>query len=56
MAEQGSWLMQLDCDTDKGGLKLNDRFFVDFGKEPDGPARAHEMRFSGGDSTSDIWI
>ena len=56
MAEQGSWLMQLDCDTDKGGLKLNDRFFVDFGKEPDGPARAHEMRFPGGDSTSDIWI
>jgi selenium-binding protein 1 len=28
---------------------------VDFGKEPDGPARAHEVRFPLGDSTSDIW-
>ena len=26
-------------------MTLNDKFFVDFGKEPDGPARAHEMRF-----------
>ena len=36
-------------------LKLNERFLVDFGKEPDGPARAHEIRFPNGDSTSDIW-
>lgn len=56
MAEQGSWMLQLDCDTDRGGLKLNDRFFVDFGAEPNGPARAHEIRFPGGDSTSDIWV
>ncbi|REJ89277.1 MAG: selenium-binding protein [Planctomycetota bacterium] len=56
MAERGSWLLQLDCDTANGGLTLNEDFFVDFGKEPDGPARAHEMRFPGGDSTSDIWI
>lgn len=51
----GSYLIQIDCDTEKGGLTLNESFFVDFGKEPDGPARAHEMRFPGGDSTSDIW-
>lgn len=56
MAEQGSWMLQMDCDTDKGGLKLNDRFLVDFGKEPWGPARAHEIRFPGGDCTSDIWV
>jgi selenium-binding protein 1 len=55
IAKQGSHLVQLDCDTDKGGLALNERFFVDFGKEPDGPARAHEVRFPLGDSTSDIW-
>jgi methanethiol oxidase len=29
---------------------------VDFGKEPAGPARAHEMRYPGGDVTSDIWV
>jgi selenium-binding protein 1 len=36
-------------------MTLNKRFHVDFGKEPDGPARAHEICFPAGDSTSDIW-
>ena len=31
-------------------------FFVDFGKEPNGPARCHETRYPGGDCTSDIWL
>ena len=56
MATRGSYLAKLDCDTDGGGLSLVEDFFVDFGKEPDGPARAHEMRFPGGDCTSDIWV
>ncbi|MFZ5831694.1 MAG: selenium-binding family protein [Planctomycetota bacterium] len=56
MAEQGSDLVQVDCDTERGGLALNERLHVDFGKEPSGPARAHEMRFPDGDCTSDIWI
>lgn len=55
IAKQGSLMLQLDADTEKGGLKLNERFFVDFGKEPGGQARAHEMRFPTGDSTSDVW-
>jgi selenium-binding protein 1 len=55
IGKQGSYMLQVDCDTQKGGLTLNERFFVDFGNEPDGPARAHEMRFPAGDSTSDIW-
>ncbi|HLW67697.1 MAG TPA: selenium-binding family protein [Gemmataceae bacterium] len=55
IAKQGSLMLQLDADTEKGGLKLNDKFFVDFGQEPDGPARAHEIRFPLGDSTSDVW-
>ena len=38
------------------GMKVNEDFFVDFGTEPAGPARAHEMRYPGGDVTSDIWI
>jgi selenium-binding protein 1 len=56
MAKTGSYMLQVDCDTEKGGLKVNERFFVDFGKEPHGPARAHEMRYPGGDCTSDIWV
>lgn len=56
IAERGSYLLQFDCDTEKGGLSWNRDFFVDFGAEPDGRARAHEIRFPGGDSTSDIWV
>jgi len=55
MKKSGSYMLQLDGDTDSGGLSLNENFFVDFGAEPDGPVRAHEVRFPGGDSTSDIW-
>jgi selenium-binding protein 1 len=56
MAKAGSYVMQIDCDTRNGGLKINENFFVDFGKEPKGAARAHEMRYPGGDCTSDIWV
>jgi selenium-binding protein 1 len=53
---KGSCVLEVDCDTERGGMKLNEDFYVDFAGEPDGPARAHEMRFPGGDCTSDIWI
>jgi selenium-binding protein 1 len=55
IGKTGSWMVQIDCDTEKGGLSLNEKFHVDFGKEPGGPARAHEVRYPGGDSTSDIF-
>ncbi|KAJ4881301.1 Selenium-binding protein 2 [Raphanus sativus] len=54
--DKGSHIIQIDVDTEKGGLAINPDFFVDFGVEPDGPALAHEMRYPGGDCTSDIWI
>lgn len=41
-------------DTQTGGMKINEDFFVDFGKEQNGPARCHETRYPGGDCTSDI--
>ncbi|GFY93017.1 selenium-binding protein 1 [Actinidia rufa] len=53
---KGSHMLQIDVDTEKGGLAINHNFFVDFGSEPDGPSLAHEMRYPGGDCTSDIWI
>jgi selenium-binding protein 1 len=56
MGEKGSYMLQIDCDTENGGMKINEDFYVDFNKEPGGPARAHEMRYPGGDCTSDIWI
>jgi selenium-binding protein 1 len=56
IAKRGSYLLQLDCDTDRGGLAISEQLYVDFGKEPDGPSRAHEIRFPGGDCTSDIWV
>jgi selenium-binding protein 1 len=56
LAKTGSYILQIDCDTENGGLTINENFYVDFGKEPKGPARAHEMRYPGGDATSDIWL
>ncbi|HEX7082211.1 MAG TPA: selenium-binding family protein [Gammaproteobacteria bacterium] len=56
MKSKGGCLVQIDCDTEKGGLSINPRFFVDFGQEPKGPSRCHEMRYPGGDVTSDIWL
>jgi selenium-binding protein 1 len=56
MAKLGSYLVQIDCNTHHGGLTINHDFFVDFGDEPGGPARAHEMHFPSGDCTSDIWV
>lgn len=56
LCEKGSMFVQIDVDTEKGGLTLNQDFLVDFGKEPGGPVLAHEMRYPGGDCTSDIWL
>ncbi len=56
IAEEGSYMLQIDCDTEQGGMKINEDFFVDVRAEPAGPVRAHEMRHPGGDVTSDIWI
>lgn len=56
MCKKGSMLLQIDVDTDKGGLTLNQDFLVDFGDEPGGPVLAHEIRYPGGDCTSDIWL
>ncbi|ELT95435.1 hypothetical protein CAPTEDRAFT_21645 [Capitella teleta] len=56
LAKKGAFMLVVDVDTEKGGLQVNKNFAIDFGKEPLGPALAHEMRYPGGDCTSDIWI
>ena len=58
MKTKGSYLVKIDCQTDtkEGGMELNQHFFVNFKNEPNGPARAHEIRYPGGDCTSDIWL
>ncbi|XP_060614065.2 methanethiol oxidase-like [Anolis sagrei] len=55
LVKEGSAMIRVDVDTEKGGLRVNPEFLVDFGHEPCGPARAKEMRYPGGDCTSDIW-
>lgn len=47
MVEKGGHVVQIDVNTEEGGLVLNENFFVDFGKEPNGPALPHEMRYPG---------
>ncbi|KAG0415396.1 hypothetical protein HPB47_007441 [Ixodes persulcatus] len=56
MIEGGAMMMRINVDTAKGGLSMDPDFLVDFGEEPEGPVLAHEIRFPGGDSTSDIWL
>ena len=56
MTKTGGCMIQVDCDTENGGMNINPDFFVDFGEEPNGPSRCHEMRYPGGDCTSDIWV
>lgn len=56
MSKSGSYFLRIDVNTESGGLTLNRDVFVDFGKEPKGPVLAHEIRYPGGDCTSDIWL
>ncbi|XP_072020984.1 methanethiol oxidase-like [Amphiura filiformis] len=56
LMKSGSVMLQIDVNTESGGLTLNKNFFVDFGKEPCGPVLAHEIRYPGGDCTSDIYL
>lgn len=54
-ADRGSVMLKADVDTKNGTLDLDEDFLVDFGELPTGPARAHEIRWPGGDCTSDVW-
>ncbi|MFC7080411.1 selenium-binding family protein [Halorussus caseinilyticus] len=54
-AEKGSVMLKADVNPRKGTMELDEDFLVDFGDLPDGPARAHEIRWPDGDCTSDVW-
>lgn len=54
-SEQGSVMLKADVDPRNGRLELDEDFLVDWGECPDGPARAHEIRWPDGDCTSDVW-
>lgn len=56
MVKNGGTIVQLDVDIVNGGMKINQNFLVDFAGEPNGPSLPHEMRYPGGDCTSDIWL
>src|SRR5204862_40306 len=38
-----------------GTMSVDPDFHLDFHNRPDGPARAHEVRLQGGDSTSEVF-
>ncbi|KAB0796305.1 hypothetical protein PPYR_10366 [Photinus pyralis] len=56
MVEKGGYLVKLDVNVATGGITLDEDFLVEFDGEPDGPLLPHEMRYPGGDATSDIWL
>ncbi|KAK6045974.1 hypothetical protein COOONC_16521, partial [Cooperia oncophora] len=51
----GAVMLQVDIGAE-GKMTLNEEFLVDFGAMEGGPYLAHEMRYPGGDCTSDIWF
>jgi selenium-binding protein 1 len=53
--EKGSVMLKADVDPRGGTMTLDEDFLVDFGDLPEGPARAHEIRWPDGDCTSDVW-
>jgi len=56
MITNGSNMLLINVDVQKGGLSVDENFLVDFADEEFGPVLAHEMRYPGGDCTSDIWL
>ncbi|CAB3409645.1 unnamed protein product [Caenorhabditis bovis] len=53
---KGATMLLVDICPKSGKMTLNNKFLVDFGDIEGGPYLAHEMRYPGGDCTSDIWI
>ncbi|CAJ0601264.1 unnamed protein product [Cylicocyclus nassatus] len=51
----GGEMLRIDID-ENGVMKLNGNFLFDFGAIEGGPYLGHEMRYPGGDCTSDIWV
>ncbi|XP_015595578.1 methanethiol oxidase [Cephus cinctus] len=54
--KHGSTMVKLDIDVENGGMKLDEDFLVDFGADKEDILLAHEIRYPGGDCTSDIWL
>jgi selenium-binding protein 1 len=54
-SEKGSVMLKADVNPRTGTMTLDEDFLVDFGDLPEGPARAHEIRWPDGDCTSDVW-
>ncbi|XP_011311051.1 selenium-binding protein 1-A [Fopius arisanus] len=54
--KNGSTMMKIDVDLENGGMTLDENFLIDFGADKDDVLLAHEMRYPGGDCTSDIWL
>lgn len=46
----------MECDTGDAGLCLDERFSVNFGREPAGHALSHGKRFPHADSNLGNWV
>lgn len=55
LKDHGASLVVVDVDTVNGGMRLNPDLHANFSDEF-GPVMCHEMRYPGGDCSSDIWL
>lgn len=53
--ERRSMIFEADVDPRADTLERDEDFLVDWGECPAGSAHAHEIRWSDGDCTSDVW-
>ena len=56
IAKQGSHMMMINCDSERGGMSIDENFLVEFSSIENNRYRAHEVRYPNGDCTSDIWL
>jgi len=55
MVKEGASVVMFNVDTEKGGLQLDPNFLIDLGNAPGGTYGVHQVRYPGGDCTSDIF-
>jgi selenium-binding protein 1 len=56
MVKEGASVLKIDVNTEQGGLTIDPNFLIDMGTAPGGRYGVHQVRYPGGDCTSDIWV
>ena len=56
MCSNGASIIKVNIDIENGGMKVDGQFHVKFNNKNNKSYLVHEMRYPGGDCTSDIYL